>query len=578
MINTYRLNPGEYLTVTACRRNLAGDVGAIMRVHAFLEQWGLINYQVGKLATPIHICSLKSVLNQQQVDPDTRPAALGPPFTGHFRVTLDTPRGLSNLLHAGTKPNTGALALQAQSQANGSSTTPHPSNLDIRKTIYHSTSRSTKPVTSEEATKLAESSATNGDAPAPKIFACETCGTDCTRTRYHSLKDGEYTICPSCFVSGRFPSTMYSGEFVRMDEETFKHASSGAGAEWSDQETLLLLEGVEMYDDDWKHVADHVGTRSKEQCIAKFLQLPIEDSYLTADPAAELGPLRYQAGMNGLPFEGSDNPVMSVVAFLASAVGPAVAAAAAQSALGELSEGLKRKRGNEVSGGKKQKTEDGESGENGVVDVKEESESMAVDSEEEKGEGDGQADAAAQDTTNSTSDPTAPTKSSVEGAAAIALGSAAAKASSLARHEDARLSVLVSNLVAAQVKKVELKLKMFERLEEMLENEKRNVERGRQVLFKEKIAVAKQLGKVEEMIKRAKEPSQVQNQSQNPGQGQSQGQTQASGQGQGGVSIAEVAEVREGLRGTTTASQVREVTGKEGIEIPQRGESQVQQL
>jgi SWI/SNF related-matrix-associated actin-dependent regulator of chromatin subfamily C len=46
MINTYRLNPVEYLTVTACRRNLAGDVCAIMRVHAFLEHWGLINYQV----------------------------------------------------------------------------------------------------------------------------------------------------------------------------------------------------------------------------------------------------------------------------------------------------------------------------------------------------------------------------------------------------------------------------------------------------------------------------------------------------------------------------------------------------
>jgi SWI/SNF related-matrix-associated actin-dependent regulator of chromatin subfamily C len=46
MINTYRLNPSEYLTFTACRRNLCGDVCAIMRVHAFLEQWGLINYQV----------------------------------------------------------------------------------------------------------------------------------------------------------------------------------------------------------------------------------------------------------------------------------------------------------------------------------------------------------------------------------------------------------------------------------------------------------------------------------------------------------------------------------------------------
>jgi hypothetical protein len=46
MIDTYRLNPTEYLTSTACRRNLAGDVCAIMRVHAFLEQWGLLNYQV----------------------------------------------------------------------------------------------------------------------------------------------------------------------------------------------------------------------------------------------------------------------------------------------------------------------------------------------------------------------------------------------------------------------------------------------------------------------------------------------------------------------------------------------------
>jgi SWI/SNF related-matrix-associated actin-dependent regulator of chromatin subfamily C len=50
MVNTYRLNPAEYLTVTACRRNLAGDVCAIMRVHQFLEQWGLINYQVCRFA------------------------------------------------------------------------------------------------------------------------------------------------------------------------------------------------------------------------------------------------------------------------------------------------------------------------------------------------------------------------------------------------------------------------------------------------------------------------------------------------------------------------------------------------
>jgi len=467
----------------------------------------------------LHLVAQK-IIADCQVDPDTRPAAMGPPFTGHFRVTLDTPRGLSNLLHAGTKPSSGALALQA----NG--VTPHPSNLDLKKTIYHSTSRSTKPTTSEEATKIAEAAA--ADTPAPKVFTCETCGTDCTRTRYHSLKDGTYTICPSCFVSGRFPSTMFSGDFVRMDEEAFKQASSGAGSEWSDQETLMLLEGVEMFDDDWQAVAEHVGTRTKEQCIANFLQIPIEDSYLTSDPAANLGPLRYQAGMNGLPFEGSDNPVMSVVTFLASAVGPAVAAAAAQSALGELSQGLKRKRENGDDGKKNGVKAEGESTSN--------EESMAVDGETATADAETNGDA--------------PSKSSVERAASLALGSAAAKASALAKHEDARISQLVSRLVAAQVKKVELKLTMFERLEEMLESEKRKLEVGRQELFKEKMQARRSVANVEAMLKRAKE-------------GDVQGVER------------DLQGVRSGLGGGSTSGSMTEV---KGAEVPNRQEGSFQQL
>lgn len=462
-----------------------------------------------------------------QVDTDTRPAALGPPFTGHFRVTLDTPRGLSNLLHPGTKPGTGALALQA----NGVS--PHPSNLDLRKTIYHSTSRFSKPVSSAEAAKIAA----NGAEPPPKLqtFSCETCGTDCSRTRYHSLKDGDFTICPSCFVSGRFPSTMFSGDFVRLDEEVFKHASKGGGSEWSDQETLLLLEGVEMFDDDWQAVAEHVGTRSKEQCIGKFLQLPIEDPYLTSDPAVDLGPLRYQAGINGLPFEGAENPVMSVVTFLASAVGPAVAAAAAQSALGELSQGLKRKREDEVKGDSK--VQNGlATGEGDESEVK--TEAIVVDGETPRPE------------TNGETSGDVPSRSSVQRAASIALGSAAAKASTLARHEDARISQLVSRLVAAQVRKVELKLTMFERMESMLENERRSVELGRQALFRDKISVQRQLDQVEGLLRRAKEaPS--------------------------GVSEREVKEVRDGMGGST-AESVNEV--KSGFEVPIREEASVAQL
>uniref|UniRef100_A0A914Q1I4 SWIRM domain-containing protein n=1 Tax=Panagrolaimus davidi TaxID=227884 RepID=A0A914Q1I4_9BILA len=74
MIDCYRLNPMEYLSATSCRRNLSGDVCAILRVHAFLEQWGLINWQV---------------------DPLNIPAPVGPPSTSHFMVLADTPAGIT---------------------------------------------------------------------------------------------------------------------------------------------------------------------------------------------------------------------------------------------------------------------------------------------------------------------------------------------------------------------------------------------------------------------------------------------------------------------------------------------------
>lgn len=50
IIKLYRDDPKTYLTATMCRRNLvgvfnkAGDACSILRVHAFLEHWGLINF------------------------------------------------------------------------------------------------------------------------------------------------------------------------------------------------------------------------------------------------------------------------------------------------------------------------------------------------------------------------------------------------------------------------------------------------------------------------------------------------------------------------------------------------------
>ena len=46
IINLYRKNPTIYLTATACRRYLSGDVNGITRLHKFLQNCGLINFKL----------------------------------------------------------------------------------------------------------------------------------------------------------------------------------------------------------------------------------------------------------------------------------------------------------------------------------------------------------------------------------------------------------------------------------------------------------------------------------------------------------------------------------------------------
>ena len=52
IINLYRENPKKYLTSTTCRKHLAGDGCSILRIHAFLEHWGLINFKVDNILKP----------------------------------------------------------------------------------------------------------------------------------------------------------------------------------------------------------------------------------------------------------------------------------------------------------------------------------------------------------------------------------------------------------------------------------------------------------------------------------------------------------------------------------------------
>ncbi|XP_026540814.1 SWI/SNF complex subunit SMARCC1 [Notechis scutatus] len=449
MIDTYRLNPQEYLTSTACRRNLTGDVCAVMRVHAFLEQWGLINYQV---------------------DPESRPMAMGPPPTPHFNVLADTPSGLMPL-HLRT----------------------------------------------------------------PQIPASQQMLTFPEKNKEKPMDLQNFGL----------RTDIYSKKTLA------KSKSANAGREWTEQETLLLLEALEMYKDDWNKVSEHVGSRTQDECILHFLRLPIEDPYLENSDAS-LGPLAYQP----VPFSQSGNPVMSTVAFLASVVDPRVASAAAKAALEEFSRvreevplelveahirkvqeaarvsgkvdptyglessciaGTAPDEPEKMDGAQEDKMEtdmDDAQADKVKVETKGENEidpNKLPEGDEERITEKEQDSDVSQDSKQDDKDADEADKENFDGgkekdgggggkrrvepelsegnvatAAAAALASAATKAKHLAAVEERKIKSLVALLVETQMKKLEIKLRHFEELETIMDREKEALEQQRQQLLTER--------------------------------------------------------------------------------------------
>ncbi|XP_033856366.2 SWI/SNF complex subunit SMARCC1-like isoform X2 [Acipenser ruthenus] len=460
MIDTYRLNPQEYLTSTSCRRNLTGDVCAVMRVHAFLEQWGLINYQV---------------------DADSRPLPMGPPPTPHFNVLADTPSGLVPLQHR--PPQVPASQQMLNFPEKGKDKSSDMQNFGLRTDIY-------------------------------------------------------------------------------SKKTLNKSKGASAGREWTEQETLLLLEALEMYKDDWNKVSEHVGSRTQDECILHFLRLPIEDPYLE-NSEASLGPLAYQP----VPFSQSGNPVMSTVAFLASVVDPRVAAAAAKAALEEFSRvreevpaelveahvkkvqeaakttgkvdpafGLEssgiagttpeepekleapepEKMETETEGQQPEKScvsgVQVENKEDAAVEklsepaekpqermkneaTESEKEEEALAGEESRTDKDQEEEKENMDTSRDSDWESGKKKvepevgeGNIATAAAAALASAATKAKHLAAVEERKIKSLVALLVETQMKKLEIKLRHFEELETIMDREKEALEQQRQQLLTERQA------------------------------------------------------------------------------------------
>jgi SWI/SNF complex subunit SWI3 len=333
MVNSYRLNPNDYLSFTSVRRNLIGDAGALLRIHKFLNKWGLINYQV---------------------NPETRPKQQEPPYTGDFTIDLDTPRGMFPF--ESYKPPTTFPDLEKYKSIIG---VKHP----------------------------------NSDPQDP----------------------------------------------AERNVKKQKILKPDIDKGWDESSLNKLVEGVAKFKNDWYQIAEYIGdNKTPDECIIRFLQLPIEDKFLENNKDA-LGPLKY---VPNLSFSPNDNPIMSTLSFLVNMVDTDVAIAASNRAIKIMDKKLEKK----LNRFKEPINEDEESNDP-LKDVKD--------------------------------------------AATNAFGIIGARSHLFATFEEREMNKSLVNIVQHQLKIVDMKVAKLTALEKELELQKKLIEKKSNELLEEKLSIFK---------------------------------------------------------------------------------------
>ncbi|KAF8406747.1 hypothetical protein HHK36_008839 [Tetracentron sinense] len=302
IIRKFRENPLRKITFTDVRRMLVGDVGSIRRVFDFLEGWGLINY-MGTATKPPSKWEEKENKSGGLFLPSGD--LEGSPFESSLPK-----RESSKKLCSGCK-SVCSIACFACDKV----------GLQSRKSILLGSYSYMR----EYATLMFTIS----------LF----------------VEQFDLTLCARCYVRGNYRVGVSNSDFRRVE------ISEEVKTDWSDKETLHLLEAIMHFGDDWKKVAEHVGGRSEKECIARFIKLPFGEQFVGPPDSGEVDK-HYQTKDRSdaetgaecihtssptkrrrlTPLADASNPIMAQAAFLSAMVGSEVAEAAARAAVAALSE------------------------------------------------------------------------------------------------------------------------------------------------------------------------------------------------------------------------------------------------
>lgn len=292
----------------------------------------------------------------------------------------------------------------------------------------------------EKREEAAQQSSLPSGAIAPRKL-CTGCRTVCGLA-YYACDKADISLCARCYVNNNYRPGLSPANFKRVE------ITEDAKPDWTDKETLHLLEAVLHYGEDWKKVSEHVSSRSEKDCIARFIRLPFGEQFMghkedrmrfenTDDNTDEPG-ANVSKRLRLTPLADASNPIMAQVAFLSAIVGSDVASAAAQAA---------------ISAQSRVDLNDGEI-ETSINSIKQEESSH----------------------TNGLS-------------ANVLLKEAAANARAQLEKERNSIEQSLSNIVDVQMKEIQDKICRFEQKEMLMEKERQQLHFLRDLLFTDQLAV-----------------------------------------------------------------------------------------
>ncbi|KAG0380458.1 Transcriptional adapter ada2 [Mortierella sp. AD032] len=136
-------------------------------------------------------------------------------------------------------------------------------------------------------------------------YHCDPCSQNITDTvRIRCAVCSDFDLCVSCFCNGAELGKHKHWHDYRVMEQ---HSFPIFDTEWGADEELLLIEGAENFGiGNWQDIADHVGSKTRDECEAHYLQvyvssdswpLPDMSKRFDMDPEAQAARKRQRLAM-----------------------------------------------------------------------------------------------------------------------------------------------------------------------------------------------------------------------------------------------------------------------------------------